>query len=144
MRSPPHSSLPGAVGGVGRWGGWTSRRRGTQPFSSWATDALVHHPLLGQPRERGSPGVRGSRGSGEAGQGGQRGAGHQSSRTRHSNCGQDQASPRAPGSVPRGAGRGVALAPGMGSSGLNSKGLSMKAAMTKAEAWPEGLAASSV
>ena len=43
-----------------------------------------------------------------------------------------------------GAGFRVALAPGMGSSGLNSKGLSMKAAMTQAAAWPKGLVASSV
>lgn len=48
------------------------------------------------------------------------------------------------GTQGRGAGFRVALAPGMGSSGLNSKGLSMKAAMTEAEAWPKGLVASSV
>lgn len=43
-----------------------------------------------------------------------------------------------------GAGFRVALTPGMGSSGLNSKGLSMKAAMTQAAARPSGLVASSV
>lgn len=44
------------------------------------TGALVHGPLLGQPRERGSPGVQGPQGLGDAGQGGQRRAGLQNSR----------------------------------------------------------------